>query len=388
MPANTLTHILGLWTIGLSCLMCAIVLILSRDRNRMRLLLGVVLGVSGIWYIVHTLQFFSHGFECLNPFTSYSFISRSITFSLFALCVPLEILKPSYWNWRKIVTVTTPLFLWTSGYYLLKKTGIISPVDCHQFSDIIEFRTHPDVWAGRIIPYLMAFALQLYAMKEYFRLLPVYKSYVEMNYADSDYYNKRWLNVSAFANLIMLLSYSFAVVIESMPLFIIHSILFFIIIVYQTIQALNLKIVAGEFEEINNMPRSECSPSFESGTHQPLEDPLGEQEELDRLKIAIETWLLTDRPYMKTTFQQLDVMEKFAITRYMATKVFRDGFKSSFAEYVHNARIKESCLLMKKYPTLPISEVATMVGYSSPSVFTRAFTKHKKKSPTVWRDRR
>ncbi|GAB1360534.1 hypothetical protein MASR1M31_23510 [Porphyromonadaceae bacterium] len=209
-----------------------------------------------------------------------------------------------------------------------------------------------------------------------------------MNYADSDYYNKRWLNVSAFANLIMLLSYSFAVVIESMPLFIIHSILFFIIIVYQTIQALNLKIVAGEFEEMNDMSRSECSPSFESGTHQPLEDPLGEQEELDRLKIAIETWLLTDRPYMKTTFQQLDVMEKFAITRYMATKVFRDGFKSSFAEYVHNVRIKESCILMKKYPTLPISEVATMVGYSSPSVFTRAFTKHKKKSPTVWRDRR
>lgn len=388
MPVNALTHILGLWTIGLSCLMCAIVLILSRDRNRMRILLGVVLGISGIWYIVHTLQFFSYGFGCLNPFTSYAFISRSISFSLFALCVPLEILKPGYWNWKKVLIVATPLFIWTVGYYLLKKTGVISSINLTHFSDLVDLRAHPDVWAGRIIPYLMAFALQLYAMKEYFRLLPTYKSYVEMNYADSDYYNRRWLNVSAFANLIMLLSYSFAVANESMPLFIIHSILFCIIIVYQTIQALNLKIVAGEFEEMNDMKRSEYSPSFESGTHQPLEDPLGEQEELDRLKMTIETWFITDRPYMKTTFQQLDVMEKFAITRYMATKVFRDGFKSSFAEYVHNIRIKESCILMKKYPSLPISEVATMVGYSSPSVFTRAFTKHKKKSPTVWRDRR
>lgn len=379
----SLPFVLHLWTLGLISIMCAVVLLFSRDRNRVKTILGLILALQGIWYMVHTFQNHSTWDEYANVFNHHAIFSRNLAFYLFVLCVPLEVIRPGFWNWKSVLLVLAPYVAWSVLFFTLDHLGMVEHIKCASLSDVFENIEKFDVWGGRVMFMLMPMLAQILAILLYYRFLPFYRSYVEMNYADADYLNERWLKVSAYFNLVMMISFYLIVTSHPIQQAFVHSGIFLVLIVYQTVQALNVKIIPS-VEEYSKMAYDLVHPE-KSDEMNPASEEYIDSEKLNRLKVSISEWMEQEKPYLRVTFQQLDVMEKFDISRYMATKVFRDAFGISFADYVHEKRIQEACDIMRKNSRISIADLSMHVGYSSGSVFTRAFVKYMDVTPTKWK---
>lgn len=130
--------------------------------------------------------------------------------------------------------------------------------------------------------------------------------------------------------------------------------------------------------------------------------PLSESitgEENDKLKRSIfmirlpeytarlEEWMENEKPYLRKDFKLTDAMEILPLNRSYLSRLFNEGYGESFYHFVMRYRLAESRQLLISRPELSITAVASMAGFSSASVFCRAFTQEMKCSPLQWREK-
>ncbi len=67
-------------------------------------------------------------------------------------------------------------------------------------------------------------------------------------------------------------------------------------------------------------------------------------------------------------------------------KIFSEALLESPKQYIIRLRLERAAHYIKLYPTLPISEIASGCGFSSPSIFSRAFKNYYSVTAEVFRE--
>lgn len=84
-------------------------------------------------------------------------------------------------------------------------------------------------------------------------------------------------------------------------------------------------------------------------------------------------WMVNKKPYLNPNFKLMDVTEILPLNRTYLSRVFNEGFGSSFSDVVRCYRIKEAEWMLLNRKDIPVGQVGELCGFSSPSVFNRTF---------------
>lgn len=108
-------------------------------------------------------------------------------------------------------------------------------------------------------------------------------------------------------------------------------------------------------------------------------------DKIPEYKVMLEQWMDAEKPYMNQNFKLLDVMQALPLNRSYLSRMFNDAYGESFFSFVMRYRLQESVRLLESRPDLTIARIAQICGFSSASVFGRAFLKNKGLTPKEYR---
>lgn len=106
---------------------------------------------------------------------------------------------------------------------------------------------------------------------------------------------------------------------------------------------------------------------------------------LDSYYLSIKTWIEESKPYLRKDFRLMDVAEHLPMCRAYLSKVFNEGFGSSFSGVVRRYRIEEAKRLLESEPSMRLGMVSEMSGFSSVGTFHRAFAQACGVTPAQYR---
>ena len=111
------------------------------------------------------------------------------------------------------------------------------------------------------------------------------------------------------------------------------------------------------------------------------------QSKLPEYKARIEKWMVETKPYLRKDFQLMDVTEILMLNRTYLSQIFNEGWGTSFSKVVRDYRVRHAEELLKNYPVMTFSQVSILCGFTSLSVFYRAFTQcHNGMTPKQYRE--
>ncbi len=102
------------------------------------------------------------------------------------------------------------------------------------------------------------------------------------------------------------------------------------------------------------------------------------------LAAKIEKLFSEEHIYLNPNLKLSDIAIAAGSNRTYVSKFFNRDASTNFYEYVNGLRIEHACRLLTE-TDLTIQEVAQKSGFSSGSVFSRVFSKHKDRSPSAYR---
>ncbi len=109
-----------------------------------------------------------------------------------------------------------------------------------------------------------------------------------------------------------------------------------------------------------------------------------EADDENILAAKIEKLFSSGQIYLNPNLKLSDIAAAVGSNRTYVSKFFNRDSSTNFYEYVNGMRIEHACRLLSE-TALPIQDVAQKSGFSSPSVFSRVFLKHKNCSPSAFR---
>ena len=110
-------------------------------------------------------------------------------------------------------------------------------------------------------------------------------------------------------------------------------------------------------------------------------------ESLEGYKTAFDKWMLSEKPYLRPSFQLADVAILFPINRTYLSRLFSEGYGKSFSQVVRQYRIEEAKRMMLKHPELPLKHLATLCGFTSQVVFSRTFVEETGMTPKQYKNK-
>lgn len=109
------------------------------------------------------------------------------------------------------------------------------------------------------------------------------------------------------------------------------------------------------------------------------------EDKIPEFKIVLEQWMRTEKPYLNKDFKLLDVMQVLPLNRSYLSRMFNEAYGETFFSFIMRHRIEESIRILKSRPDLNVTHIAQMCGFSSASVFGRAFLKQMGMPPKEYR---
>ena len=72
----------------------------------------------------------------------------------------------------------------------------------------------------------------------------------------------------------------------------------------------------------------------------------------------------------------IDLSEFLGVTPKYCSALFAKLMDSNFKEYLNRFRVEQAAQIMQKSPDIPVSDLASAVGFNSSSSFIRVFRQH------------
>lgn len=92
--------------------------------------------------------------------------------------------------------------------------------------------------------------------------------------------------------------------------------------------------------------------------------------------------------YMISGVNIQSISNKISTNRTYLSTYINSTYGLTFKDWITSLRIEEAKRLMMESSSVTVGEVAHTVGFSSPTSFTRAFTRRESVSPLKWRESR
>jgi len=347
------------------------VLLFIRSRTeggRARILYAFMMLMCGIVGVVSLIKGFKTG---NNVVVEYKHLSTSLliygtTYAYIFLLYPIEVLRPGWITLKRSVLLILPAILLII---------ICSQFECFWFRSLV----------------LMYPVFGLFLINRYHRN---YEQYCINNYAMLKEINITWLNDYMFGYFIITISYIYVMLSNDPRTGLMHRMIFLFFFLYGFYHVIFHKnpYPEGYFRESlddENVIRKEILELIPDclGKDCESENKTLFAEKLPEYKEKLEEWMRTEKPYLRKDFKLTDAMEILPLNRTYLSRLFNEGYGETFYQFVMRHRISESKHLLLSRPNLSITVIADLSGFSSLSVFSRAFGQEVNCSPMQWRER-
>lgn len=99
---------------------------------------------------------------------------------------------------------------------------------------------------------------------------------------------------------------------------------------------------------------------------------------------VLEQWMISAKPYTNPDFRLQDIYQVLPKNRTYLSKILNDVYGCSFYHWVNRYRLEEAKRILTEHPDSKICDVALDCGFSSATVFSRAFSRDTGMSPREW----
>lgn len=364
------------------CLGGASLLFLRGRGNRSRRMLAVVMSIWGLIYTVRVA-----GTLMGNPDLNFTSTGAADTlvlivgnfFLIVLLLYPLEVVRPGWLSLKRAGILLFPYaalsLLYYAGLYLLGQEPLLLR-DTDQFMEHIgEF----NVWyrllmIASIVLYL-AFLFRLT-----WRYKEVYRQWCHDNYSDQKNIDISWLRRYGIGVALIGVAYFWLLFDGSTYCLIVHNLTvqcFFCYTLYKGLFQDNPyteDFFRHTLDETDARREAELREERLSANH--ADSPGDESIFLRKLpayRDEVARWMAERKPYLRGDFKLMDVSEILPLNRTYLSRVFNDGFGDSFSSVVRGYRMREAEEMLVSHRDIPVGQVGELCGFSSPSVFHRAF---------------
>ncbi|MEG1635000.1 MAG: AraC family transcriptional regulator [Rikenellaceae bacterium] len=217
-----------------------------------------------------------------------------------------------------------------------------------------------------------------------------YEQWCKENYSNSEYINLTWINYYIFGYFILLCSYLVLIIGHNIQNMLMHNLCFIIFFGYCLNGVIHQAIPPTDDDTEDNILDLDQQTTFSDDTL-PYEsydsyDKYRFVDMVPQYKITLEQWMIKDKPYRNKDFKLIDVMKVLPLNRSYISRMFNDTYGETFLDFVMRYRIDDSTNILLTHPDMTIAHIAQICGFSSPSVFGRAFLKINGVTPKQYRD--
>lgn len=380
------------------CLGGASLLFLRGRNNRSRRLLASIMLAWGIFYVIRIVgmlmgnqNLYFTKVDIANVFL----LTSGNLYLIILLLYPLEIVRPGWLNLKRTGLLLLPYIGVTLFYYFVLSLLGQKPLI---LSDINQFMKHIgqfNVWF-RILMTLSIAAYLAYLFRLTWRYKEFYQQWCRNNYSDDETMNISWLRQYGIGVVLIGVAYFWGVFDGNTYSFIIHNLTvqcFFCYTLYKGIfhdNPYTENFFSYTLDENEACQKAELKEKVSSTENVCLLEVEGNEnaflKKLPTYCDEISSWMIKKKPYLNPNFKLIDVSEILPLNRTYLSRVFNEGFGNSFNDVVRNYRLREAEWLLVNRKDIPVGQVGELCGFSSPSVFHRAFVQsHDGLTPNCYR---
>lgn len=380
------------------CLGGASLLFLRGRNNRSRRLLASIMLAWGIFYVIRIVgmlmgnqNLYFTKVDIANVFL----LTSGNLYLIILLLYPLEIVRPGWLNLKRTGLLLLPYIGVTLFYYFVLSLLGQKPLI---LSDINQFMKHIgqfNVWF-RILMTLSIAAYLAYLFRLTWRYKEFYQQWCRNNYSDDETMNISWLQQYGIGVVLIGVAYFWGVFDGNTYSFIIHNLTvqcFFCYTLYKGLfhdNPYTENFFSYSLDENEACQKAELKEKVSSTENVCLLEVEGNEnaflKKLPTYCDEISSWMIKKKPYLNPNFKLIDVSEILPLNRTYLSRVFNEGFGNSFNDVVRNYRLREAEWLLVNRKDIPVGQVGELCGFSSPSVFHRAFVQsHDGLTPNCYR---
>ncbi len=386
--------------LSILCLGGSFILITRKNGGRARTLFTFAMFLCGLTNLLSVIRGFTSGYAGM---VEYKFLSMPMlvygsVYAYIFLLYPIEAFRPGWLTLRRAIFLFLPTIVIPCIYLLMVKIqNVPMPVVDGLTAMSREFWNF-SVW----IP-LLILTYPVFGLVVMLRSRKNYKKWCEDNYASMEDIDIKWLEDYIFSNFIITFSCLVVVLSDNVRSVLMHNIIFLVFFLYGFYRVLfqenpypkgyfragmdETKAKVREAAEIEEKCWEKVATTGVSVAENSPNAKCMFTEKLPEYMNKLEQWMQTEKPYIRKDFKLLDAMEILPLNRSYLSRLFNEGYSESFYQFVMRYRIAESKHLLLTRYDLNISSIANLSGFSSPSVFCRAFVQATNYSPMQWRER-
>lgn len=372
---------------------------LKPERGRTQTILAIVMSIWSIPYIVGMVAYlFNFHIARMGGVLPVPYLTGGTFYMVLLLLLPCDMVRPGWVTLRRTVIMLLPFAFIGSFYYAM--TGIlgqtIEPIG--SYDELWARRTEFCVWF-RLIILACSIAYIIISYHYVTRELPNYVNRCNEEFGDGPDSGLLWIRIYAIWCTIILSSYSLVVFIGHTWTEVVHTVILQIFFVFTFFKSWNYVNPYSECEIKNNARQhshnddSECcgycgeSPENSSGPSDTVrtDDEHQFDDKIAEYSHQVSEWFDAEKPYLNPDFKLINVMAVLPLNRTYLSRVFNEGFGENFSAVVRGYRLRYAEQLLTENPSLSIVEVARQSGFSSNSVFHRAFLAYKGVTPVQFR---
>ena len=378
------------------CIGGASLLFLRGRNNRSRRMLA---GIMSVWGFLYATRVW--GILLENPGWNFTRTSVADTFVLISgnlfliilLFYPLEIVRPGWLNLKRAGMLLLPYVLVTLFYYIVLSLLGQKPLE---LQDIDQFREHIgefNVWY-RLLMSLSIIAYLVFLFRLTWRYKEFYQQWCRNNYSDDKDIDIAWLRQYGIGVALIGAVYFWLLFDGNTYCFIVHNLTvqcFFCYILYKGLFHNNpytenfFSYTLDEAEACHKAELIEKQLSVDN-IYSSEGDESAFLKKIPAYRDEIVGWMIKKKPYLNPNFKLMDVSDILPLNRTYLSRIFNEGFGDSFSNVVRDYRIREAEWMLVNRKDIPVGQVGELCGFSSPSVFHRAFVQsHNGLTPNRYR---
>jgi len=255
------------------------------------------------------------------------------------LIYPTETLRPGWLNVKRTLLQLLPLI-------------VLSILDYFVSWDLR--------WLTSLYPAMLFWLILIH--------IRAYRIWCENNYSSMDHIDVQWVVRYLIMLFVIGVSYGYLIISNNPCRAFTQNTLIFFMFVYSIDQIL-----------FRRDPWDNLIGTEEADKEQPA--PTGVQSEKAR---RLEQWMETEKPYLDPNFKLIDLMQVLPMNRTYLSEFINSTYDCTFYQFVTRYRIEEAKRIMRENSEMKMADVATRSGFSSPSAFTKIFTKEMGQTPSEW----
>ncbi len=352
---------------------------------RSRLILAATMGVWCLDYALRVGLGIATG-ESIVPneyFSSY-FLVFGTFFVITTLPFILEMIRPGWIDFRRGFFIFLPWLVLSALYFIVVAARGERVMQLEDHRDFLSHITQFNVWF-RVVLLVQMFAYLLFLHMMTIRYRHYYDKWCRENHSDSAAVDVSGLKYIAVGFWFITGAFCLMILDAGMWAYVAHQVAVQFVFMCAFYKGWSHRNPYPEKFFRKTMDEKVAQAGNEMSVPPRPKEDTAFYEGLPRYKETIQRWMESYRPYLRSDLKLLDVAQVLPMNRSYLSRVFNEGFGSSFSAVVCDYRIEYAKELLCSQKDLRIGEIIYMSGFTSPTTFHSSFVQRTGMTPGKFR---